>query len=1363
MSNYPPTPSFGVPFSLGSGPSSASTLKSNLPPNAKSNVPHVQDQAFTAFQHNNGLPPLNFQPFGHAAPPLPLFPPLPNGTLPPPPYPPVPIPPPQGFPLPPPPVLSNPRFPLNVPPPPFPNTPPFSMAPFASDTLAAKASIIEREEGELSEAEGKQEQRSNQGTAAVTGPTPIHSPAQPVAQSAAPHRENLPPKPAGFSPAVNGSSATGTLYPPEHPLVFDGEVEDSSQKLNKERPPFSLSVKSNLAEPSASPVSVTSGNVLGLKGGKTLTEKRTAAKNALLNLIPFKIKFSELVAENIDPEILRSLYDEIGLKHTPQTPTRLTADGAQGTSPDKPERSRTRESTQDSRTIHESQELPSNKGEETANPSIITTMPPKPLDSSQQKVVVQSKTADQAQPTANRSPPTAQPSKPAKLPVPPKFGMALSTGENAGEPKLERKDYIARMLAAKKSKQSSTIPRPPSNESQRVSTRSEVTADKQVRKEPDAPDEGSKEKSKSQIEAELEEKKRAQTELARQRIEALKNQKNREKGLSTASGTVTPIGNGLSPNPTPLQAQPPSLPESASIPQISSLPTPPIHHALPPKPAPVVEDTSKERKAATVSGIPGLFMTASEIAPSTVQLTESSTTTSSPALGAQDSSLTRRKRPVASDFDSETSLNQRILKRPFGRNGTHQVVIDVSDDDTGSDADDSDSMDIDDKNDSDEATAGTDSKSSEHASFRNMPPLTDTPTRPTSTRSGIILSSPASAQPFNTRPLLKNKEPEHLKRKMEEIEGLQKKIAEMEQKWRAKQASSRPQTPGTLNNSSNPFSLDKQTILPSNNNTETSPPAESSTASPESDLLPSAITSQADTHNARAAGLMDSVKASDAISSEQLKQTLAAASAEVRLESLDSKLRRRAEITSGIPAVDAAVRTSQLRLEELKKEMEAVAAAVQAGLERRKRLADELESLGIDTEGMPVEELQSKKIEIERQGGNGAEPAAPNGESVSDIKTPPAEPQAAPLNNQMGSTARDGETNHVQPRSPFPVNSNHSTADQSLVLPTDLPSDDDSGGDAMDTSGSSGDEGEVAEDVHTDHTSPVREAENQQNFAEIPSPLSADVKPQAPQQSMSAEDISSQSIESNTSEDEDMEDADSSEESTSSESSDEYEPPEVVTPAGEPENEADTSSFSPSSAIESPKAVEEADEEIATVDDKPENANLLARDSADVTQIPPPNLPAENETEANRPETVLPEPWQFTPYESPLKLFKAYRYHPNYTHDVPRGFRSLTYSHHIDMDNPMCPFETAGGVCNDSSCDFQHFRDMNLSDDMILVQMGAAQEGQTQEERQHYVEGLKQVIHDMRGRNVNDFNIVASELAAYRSRFLNDKSRVLSL
>ncbi len=72
----------------------------------------------------------------------------------------------------------------------------------------------------------------------------------------------------------------------------------------------------------------------------------------------------------------------------------------------------------------------------------------------------------------------------------------------------------------------------------------------------------------------------------------------------------------------------------------------------------------------------------------------------------------------------------------------------------------------------------------------------------------------------------------------------------------------------------------------------------------------------------------------------------------------------------------------------------------------------------------------------------------------------------------------------------------------------------------------------------------------------------------------------------------------------------------------------------------------------------------------------------------------------FTPYESPLKQFKSFRYHPKYLEEVSSGYRSLTYSHTINPEIPLCRYEL-DGVCNDDSCQNQHLRSVGLSGALI--------------------------------------------------------------
>jgi len=60
---------------------------------------------------------------------------------------------------------------------------------------------------------------------------------------------------------------------------------------------------------------------------------------------------------------------------------------------------------------------------------------------------------------------------------------------------------------------------------------------------------------------------------------------------------------------------------------------------------------------------------------------------------------------------------------------------------------------------------------------------------------------------------------------------------------------------------------------------------------------------------------------------------------------------------------------------------------------------------------------------------------------------------------------------------------------------------------------------------------------------------------------------------------------------------------------------------------------------------------------------------------------------------SPLANFKAYRHHPSFT----GGFDSPTYTVVHDASKALCPFEMAGGVCNDPQCSERHWHFRHLA------------------------------------------------------------------
>ncbi|PJF17406.1 hypothetical protein PSACC_02774 [Paramicrosporidium saccamoebae] len=86
-------------------------------------------------------------------------------------------------------------------------------------------------------------------------------------------------------------------------------------------------------------------------------------------------------------------------------------------------------------------------------------------------------------------------------------------------------------------------------------------------------------------------------------------------------------------------------------------------------------------------------------------------------------------------------------------------------------------------------------------------------------------------------------------------------------------------------------------------------------------------------------------------------------------------------------------------------------------------------------------------------------------------------------------------------------------------------------------------------------------------------------------------------------------------------------------------------------------------------------------------------LPAEH-------EAILPP--IFSPYDSPLKSFKSYRFSPNFTYSAPhQGLLSRTYTNRINPEVPICSFDLTGR-CTRKNCAAQHFRSIFMEDSSIL-------------------------------------------------------------
>ncbi len=76
-------------------------------------------------------------------------------------------------------------------------------------------------------------------------------------------------------------------------------------------------------------------------------------------------------------------------------------------------------------------------------------------------------------------------------------------------------------------------------------------------------------------------------------------------------------------------------------------------------------------------------------------------------------------------------------------------------------------------------------------------------------------------------------------------------------------------------------------------------------------------------------------------------------------------------------------------------------------------------------------------------------------------------------------------------------------------------------------------------------------------------------------------------------------------------------------------------------------------------------------------------------------------------YDSPLRYFHSFRFHPDFSKVVAGGLRSVTFSNKIDAKLPLCPDELAGNTCpRGKNCHFQHFAEMNAPGTFSLTLSG---------------------------------------------------------
>lgn len=210
--------------------------------------------------------------------------------------------------------------------------------------------------------------------------------------------------------------------------------------------------------------------------GKTPAQIRVMAQGALLSLIPHNIRFGELVKEDIDPTVLKQLYDDIGVKvATPAI-------------------------------------------KDSGNPASGIPIPK----------------SNESTRSLDKNTISSTESKKPSVPSPAPLSIHGPKGDSTLEKQkpLERKDVIARMLAEKAKKKQDNVKELSNKSITPLTSSTPVTAPSNVEKTESVP--------KTQTPVQTKEKNKALSELARQRMEELKKRGLKRQQSNGENASVSP-------------------------------------------------------------------------------------------------------------------------------------------------------------------------------------------------------------------------------------------------------------------------------------------------------------------------------------------------------------------------------------------------------------------------------------------------------------------------------------------------------------------------------------------------------------------------------------------------------------------------------------------------------------------------------------------------------------------------------------------------------------------------------------------------------------------------------------------------------
>ncbi|KAL8387145.1 hypothetical protein RB595_010123 [Gaeumannomyces hyphopodioides] len=683
----------------------------------------------------------------------------------------------------------------------------------------------------------------------------------------------------------------------------------------------------------------------------------------------------------------------------------------------------------------------------------------------------------------------------------------------------------------------------------------------------------------------------------------------------------------------------------------------------------------------------------------------------STSIGTSQSS---RKRPVAADFvDYNTSVG--TPKRPFGQNRQDSFVIDISEDE---ESDEDIEMEV------DSPAAGSPSSSSQQVdtpgrkgpSIKDFPPLSDGPyKRP--------LSRTSSSGP----------RPAKLHQLSGEISSLQRKIAELEAK-KAKKSGSGAQTPSAAAGTPIEFPESAKGLAPDlrNNRAQTRTPRGVASASEvdNTDLASAQLISEAASatlphrtaqpNNAGKAkptyGELGELNAPRPIH-PRAQPGLPAARA-------GSEDDRRARIASiQLPKIEATLLEKKTKLKLLEQKTTQLRLEIEKEAAEKEKLAEELRLLD---EAEPVQPAS---------GSGESELAIPSVVTPASTVAPSQTGPRAEEDSLASNSATEPTKDSQQIADDCEESMSSADDDAAATQPMDLDDED------MSTPDSTSNP-----PVQTDQVPPVPGQTNMER-----SPASGTAAADAVSLTPATETNASPKPASQPPASDEKTDSEvSTPESGQLEESEPERPSSAYSQSSERQNELGT---------EVPQEHDDVAEAIEIEDGSP--APVMISDVAE---------PSRNEMEQAQemdngegpPRRNHAQLTSFTPYESPLKNFRSYRFHPEYANNVQGGLKSLTYTNKINPNQELCLDELTKGRCDDKKCRFQHFASMKPKDDYILIELGRADEFAEGEEKNKFIGGLRDLLSAFRTEKVRDYDKIGYGIIEYRRKFIGDKSRVLS-